>query len=450
MIKSMFSLDMLTKYSSLVLGATFILLLFPWSAQAYTLGDDTPYGYGAGTTGGGSGTPYSVTAYDQFITRIAAIKADPSLSRVIRIDSDIVCTRGTRTKTDMSDNKPYTFSTAALINLPSNFTLYSEGGYMLHHCGLMIDKSTNVIVRNIGIGESFVSQIAFPYPDTFTYTLQTNANGAGTAGTVVTFKKSDDINTQLKAAKWIDTDSANRSMSGFLIYQALVGDLYGTDGILIQDSTQVWIDHCKIWKTEDGGIDVINSPSVTISNNEFKYIDKVLSIFSKSTSTPSRVSLYNNYFHYSNQRIPKVADSSIVDSFNNVYDNVAQEISLAAVTNKNIYEISNWQRGGYAVNAAVGSDTGTGGIIYATQNGFGPGVPTSERYISNPGGSIMFVSNYHKTGPSTMEAIEDYIKVNSGVTINLYPGMVISSMSDIATYNEIINRAGAWNGALAY
>ncbi|MHA7583812.1 hypothetical protein ACX12E_26055 [Paenibacillus vandeheii] len=62
----------------------------------------------------------------------------------------------------------------------------------------------------------------------------------------------------------------------------------------------------------------------------------------------------------------------------------------------------------------------------------------------------MFVSNYHKTSPSTMEAIEDYIKVNSGVTINLYPGMIISSMSDIATYNEIINRAGAWNGALAY
>jgi pectate lyase len=98
------------------------------------------------------------------------------------------------------------------------------------------------------------------------------------------------------------------------------------DGVTINSSHHVWVDHCEFSMISDGYLDIrYGSSAVTVSNNHIvgknQYVcggqHHYISLVSDSQAT-----FHHNYFDHPSGRNPKVADDSQVHLYSNYYDGV--------------------------------------------------------------------------------------------------------------------------------
>jgi pectate lyase len=114
------------------LSATVALAVTGAPASAATAFESSPVGYGAGTTGGTGGPTVTVTSVSAFTSAVA-----DSAARTVRVSGNLALSSGTLVK--IGSNK-----TVIGVGSGSGFT----GG------GLAVDKSTNVIIRNLSISKA--------------------------------------------------------------------------------------------------------------------------------------------------------------------------------------------------------------------------------------------------------------------------------------------------------
>lgn len=113
------------------------------------------------------------------------------------------------------------------------------------------------------------------------------------------------------------------------------------DAISVQDSSNVWIDHCTIedtlpidyqmtegstkekWQTYDGLCDITKqSKNITVSFCKFQNHDKTMLIGSSDSEKMQltrTITLHHNYFFNCGQRLP-MARLSCIHAYNNLYD----------------------------------------------------------------------------------------------------------------------------------
>ncbi len=115
-----------------LLGAAMALAVPGGTASAAATFESSPVGYGAGTTGGAGGATVTVTTAAAFTSAVA-----DSTARTVRVSGKITLSSGTLVK--IGSNK-----TVLGVGSGSGFT----GG------GLAVDKSSNVIIRNLSISKA--------------------------------------------------------------------------------------------------------------------------------------------------------------------------------------------------------------------------------------------------------------------------------------------------------
>ncbi len=100
---------------------------------------------------------------------------------------------------------------------------------------------------------------------------------------------------------------------------------WGDDGINVQYSTRVWIDHNNFSSGYDGAVDIKRaSDCATVSWNRFFSHDKTALLGHDDGNAGEdvgklRVTYHHNYFDGSNQRNPRVRFGNPVHVFNNYY-----------------------------------------------------------------------------------------------------------------------------------
>ncbi len=166
-----------------------------------------------------------------------------------------------------------------------------------------------------------------------------------------TFTKSDGRDT---GSPWFDvkrtsnitiygTDSFRMENVGFFLNEAnniIIRNVYivqpkadnGADGISMQESSNVWVDHCTFESVnstkdyEDGSCDVTHETyGVTISWCHYIKTQKSSLVgHSNSASADERITItmHHNWFDHSNSRHPRVRFGK-AHVFNNFYDNVS-------------------------------------------------------------------------------------------------------------------------------
>ncbi|MFF5565724.1 polysaccharide lyase family 1 protein [Streptomyces sp. NPDC012623] len=115
--------------AALFASATAVLALGAIPQQSAAAAETTPIGYAAGTTGGGSASPVTVSTLSAFTSAVAG-----SSAKVVRV-SGLISLTG---QVDVGSN-----TTVLGVGSGSGFT----GG------GLRIKESTNVVVRNLNISK---------------------------------------------------------------------------------------------------------------------------------------------------------------------------------------------------------------------------------------------------------------------------------------------------------
>lgn len=231
------------RLTALLASTAAVLAVGALPQQSAAAADTTPIGFGAGTTGGGSASPVTVSTLAAFTSAVASDTA-----KVVRV-SGLISLTG---QVDIGSN-----TTVLGVGSGSGFT----GG------GLRIKESTNVIVRNLNISKP----------------------------------------------------------------------LAPADGITVQKSTKVWIDHNSFSADRthdkdyyDGLLDITHaSDSVTVSWNTFKDHFKG-SLVGHSDNNPTedtghlRVTYHHNQFSNVYSRIPSLRFGT-----GHFYDNYVQGADTA-------------------------------------------------------------------------------------------------------------------------
>ena len=166
-----------------------------------------------------------------------------------------------------------------------------------------------------------------------------------------TFTKSDGRDT---GSPWFDikrtsnitiygTDSFRMENVGFFLNEAqniIIRNVYivqpkadnGADGISMQESRNVWVDHCTFESVnqtkdyEDGSCDVTHQTSgVTISWCHYRQTQKSSLVGHSNSASADEgitITMHHNWFDHSNSRHPRVRFGR-AHVFNNFYDNVS-------------------------------------------------------------------------------------------------------------------------------
>ncbi|MFB4280467.1 polysaccharide lyase family 1 protein [Nonomuraea sp. MTCD27] len=120
----------------------------------------------------------------------------------------------------------------------------------------------------------------------------------------------------------------NVSQASNVIIRNLTFRGWNDDGINVQYSTRVWIDHNSFSNGYDGALDIKRaSDYVTVSWNKFSSHDKTM-LLGHSDGNGSedrnhlRVTYHHNWFDGTNQRHPRVRFGNPVHVYNNFYGNV--------------------------------------------------------------------------------------------------------------------------------
>lgn len=141
------------------------------------------------------------------------------------------------------------------------------------------------------------------------------------------------------------------------------------DGVTVDSSNHVWIDHCKFSMISDGYFDIKSSKGVTVSWNHIvgknAYVcggqHHYISLVDAST-----VTYHHNFFDTTSGRNPKVTGASQVHLFANYYKDVtyfclSAGTGSAALVEGNYFEDSrypHWSEGG-SIEARANSYVGT-------------------------------------------------------------------------------------------
>ncbi|GAB2876124.1 pectate lyase [Streptomyces mayteni] len=121
----------------------------------------------------------------------------------------------------------------------------------------------------------------------------------------------------------------------------------GDDGIQLEYSTNVWIDHNNFSNNYDGSLDIKRaSDNVTVSWNRFSNQDKnsLLGHSDDNSSEDSgrlRVTYHHNWYDGVNQRNPRVRFGNPVHVYNNYYSNVGS-YGVASTTNAGVLVEGNY------------------------------------------------------------------------------------------------------------
>ena len=210
------------------------------------------------------------------------------------------------------------------------------------------------------------------------------------------------------------------------------------DTVSIQNSKNIWIDHCTIcdtrtvshvltagkndekWQTYDGLCDIANGcDNITVSYCKFMNHDKTMLIGSSDSEsiTPEKrhVTLHHNYFYNCGQRLPMVRLTT-VHTYNNFFevDSSApykSNYALGVRYNALIQSENNYygKGTGYSFSGASGSKQGTVysvGDIDKTSNGKKAGQFKTSK-------SPLFEIKYPYATLSA-EEVPDYVKANAG------------------------------------
>ncbi len=195
------------------------------------------------------------------------------------------------------------------------------------------------------------------------------------------------------------------------------------DGIVINNSKYVWIDHCTIedtfssynyittkdnkktkWQTYDGLLDIKSaSDFITVSWCHFKNHDKTMLIGHSSSYTNDRnhqtISLMYNFFENCNQRLPMVRFATI-HILNNYYKEVGS-YAIGRREESNIYSENNYfEKQSTSVSNSQGKmfDSGSYNI---------KGTFTTKSW--NP-------RDYYSYNVLSTEEVESLVPLNAGVT----------------------------------
>ncbi|WP_433435050.1 pectate lyase family protein [Nonomuraea sp. CA-141351] len=120
----------------------------------------------------------------------------------------------------------------------------------------------------------------------------------------------------------------NVSNAANVIIRNLTFRNWNDDGINVQYSTRVWIDHNSFSNGYDGAVDVKRaSDYVTVSWNRFSSHDKTMLLGHSDSNGGEdrghlRVSYHHNWFDGTNQRHPRVRFGNPVHVYNNYYANI--------------------------------------------------------------------------------------------------------------------------------
>lgn len=219
---------------------------------AHAAYENSPVGFGAGTTGGAGGETVTVTTASAFTGAVA-----DSAARTVRVSGRITLPNKTLVK--IGSNK-----TILGVGSASGFT----GG------GLAVDKSSNVIIRNLAISKA--------------------------VGT-------DAIQIQRGATKvWIDHNDLSSDLDhGKDYYDGLLDITHGADGITV--SWNKFHDHYKVslvGHSDSNASEDTGKLHVTYSHNWFENVNSRLPSLRFGTGHA-----YDNYFH-------AVADSAVHSRMN--------------------------------------------------------------------------------------------------------------------------------------
>lgn len=218
-------------------------------AHAY---ENSPIGFGAGTTGGAGGETVTVTTASAFTNAVA-----DSTARTVRVSGKI--TLASKTLVKIGSNK-----TILGVGSASGFT----GG------GLAVDKSSNVIIRNLAISKA--------------------------VGT-------DAIQIQRGATRvWIDHNDLSSDLDhGKDYYDGLLDITHGADAITV--SWNKFHDHYKVslvGHSDSNAAEDTGKLHATFSHNWFENVNSRLPSLRFGTGHA-----YDNYFH-------SVTDSAVHSRMN--------------------------------------------------------------------------------------------------------------------------------------
>ncbi|MER6170053.1 RICIN domain-containing protein [Streptosporangium sp. NPDC001681] len=133
----------------------------------------------------------------------------------------------------------------------------------------------------------------------------------------------------------------NISEASNVIVRNLTFRNWNDDGIQVQYSTRVWIDHNSFSNGYDGAVDVKRaSDYVTISWNRVSSHDKTMLLGHDDGNASEdtgklRVTYHHNWFDGTNQRHPRVRFGNPVHVYNNYYGNVGSGGGYGVASTKN-------------------------------------------------------------------------------------------------------------------
>lgn len=180
------------------------------------------------------------------------------------------------------------------------------------------------------------------------------------------------------------------------------------DGITMEQSHHVLIDHCSISKHADGGVDIVkNSNYVTVSWCEFTNNNKTMGIGTSGVDTDqTKVTLHHNWFNEVNQRNPRV-NNGLVHAYNNYYTNVGEQGGYISSVEKNGQLNFEYN---YAENCRksllLGDNTAN---VYESNNVWNNcGIPSTSGTVFNP-------SKYYIYTPDKVSDIPQIVSSGAGV-----------------------------------
>jgi pectate lyase len=253
---------------------------------------------------------------------------------------------------------------ARVLEIPSGTTLDCRTSPVnISACQLKCSSSSSQVFWRIPVGDQTCTSLA-------------DFNGDGTldvpAGTSVTKQKTDftinvNSNKTLRGAgsgatlKGVSLNIANRSniiVQNLAFTEINPNLIEAGDGLTINTSHHIWVDHCKFSMISDGYLDIrYGSSAITVSNNHINganvYVcggqHNFVSLVSGSQAT-----FHHNYFDHVGGRNPKVTDSATVHLYDNYYDTVsyfciASNSSSQVLVENNYFYNSNyphWVDGG--------------------------------------------------------------------------------------------------------
>jgi pectate lyase len=301
------------------------------------------------TTGGGNAAPNTVTTCDDLRKYLSDAQA-----RVIEIPSGTTldCRTAPRTQQACELQCSKDAATPVFWRIPvgdmtcTSLADTNGDGTLDIPAGKLVNKERREVSMKVGSNK----------------TLRGLGSGATLLGVSLSIEKQSNIIVQNLKISEINPDLVEAG-----------------DGITINESHHVWVDHCELSMISDGYLDIrYGSSAVTVSHNRIvgknQYVcggqHHYISLVSDA-----EVTFNNNYFDHPSGRNPKVSDASKVHLYSNFYDSVSYFCTSSGAGSEILVEGNYYRDSRYPHWA-------DGGSIEATKNQYA-GTTSAEHRDSN-------------------------------------------------------------------